>query len=243
MRAALWEAVQSGLVSQQGSTCTFLHDRIPQAAYSLIPDEHRAEVHLHIGRALLARMTAEQLADHLFDVANQLNRGAARLIDRDEKVQVATIDLRAGRKAYASAREYFSAGMALLDESDWGSQYALTFSLWLERAECEFLTGNFEQAEQIIVELLQRGASKVDHAAVYHLKVRLHELKGEYRQAVASASACLNVFGIDIPAHPTWEQVEAEYETVWRNLEGRPIETVIDLPLMTDPEMQAAMQV
>ena len=48
-------------------------------------------------------MTADQLAEHLFDVANQLNRGAGRLIDRDEKVQVATIDLRAGRKAKASA--------------------------------------------------------------------------------------------------------------------------------------------
>ncbi len=175
-------------------------------------------------------------------------RGAALLIDRDEKVQVAAIDLRAGRKAkasaaYASARTYFSAGMALSDERDWGSHYELTFSLWLERAECEFLSGNFEQAEQIIVELLQRAASKVDHAAVYHLKVRLHELKGEYRQAVASASACLNLFGIDIPAHPAWEQVQAEYETVWRNPEGRPIESLIDLPLMTDPEMQAAMQV
>ena len=116
---------------------------------------------------LLASMTADQLAEHLFDVANQLNRGAALLIDRDEKAQVATIDLRAGRKAkasaaYASARAYFSAGMALLDERDWGSQYELTFSLWLERAECELLSGNFEKAEQLIGELLQRGASNVD---------------------------------------------------------------------------------
>ena len=112
-------------------------------------------------------MTADQLAEHLFDVANQLNRGAGRLIDRDEKAQVATIDLRAGRKAkasaaYASARAYFSAGMALLDERDWGSRHELTFSLWLERAECEFLTGNFEKAEQLIVELLQRAASNVE---------------------------------------------------------------------------------
>ena len=129
-------------------------------------------------------MTADQLAEHLFDVANQLNRGAARLIDRDEKAQVATIDLRAGRKAkasaaYASACAYFAAGMALLDERDWDSQYELTFSLWLERAECEFLTGNFEKAEQLIAELLQRAASKVDQAAVYRLKVLLHTLKSE----------------------------------------------------------------
>jgi len=248
MHAALWEAVHAGLVFHEDSAYKFLHDRIQQAAYSLIPEEHRAEVHLGIGRALLASMTADQLTEHLFDVVNQFDRGAAGLIDRDEKAQVATIDLRAGRKAkasaaYASARAYFLAGMALLDERDWGSQYELTFSLWLERAESELLSGNFEKAEQLIVELLQRGASKVDQAAVYHLKVQFHVMKSENQQAVASALTCLRLFGIDLPAHPTLEQVQAEYETVWQTLNGRPIESLIDLPLMTDPELQAAMQV
>jgi predicted ATPase len=69
------------------------------------------------------------------------NRGATLLVDRDEKAQVAMIELRAGRKAkastaYASACVYLMAGMALLDESDWDGQYDLTFSLWLEHAEC-----------------------------------------------------------------------------------------------------------
>jgi predicted ATPase/GAF domain-containing protein len=247
MHAALWEAVRAGLVFHEESTCKFLHDRIQQAAYSLIPDEHRANIHLHIGRVLLASMSADQLAEHLFDVANQFNRGAVLLVDRNEKVDVATINLRAGRKAkasaaYASARTYFSAGMALLDEKDWGSQCELTFSLWLERAECEFLSGNFEQAEQLIEELLQRGASKIDQAAAYHLKVLLHIVKAEHPQAVDSALAGLRLLGIDIPAHPTWEQVQAEYETVSRNLDGRPIESLIDLPLMTDPDLQVAMR-
>src|SRR5205807_9338384 len=95
----------------------------------------------------------------------------------------------------------------------------------------------------LIVELLQRGASKVDQAAVYHLKVQFHVMKSENPQAVESALTCLRLFGIDLPAHPTLEQVQAEYETVWRTLNGRPIESLIDLPLMTDPELQAAMQV
>ena len=80
--AALWEAVRAGLVFRQENTYKFLHDRIQQAAYSLIPEERRAEVHLRIGRVLLASMTADQLAEHLFEVANQFNRGAALLIDR-----------------------------------------------------------------------------------------------------------------------------------------------------------------
>src|SRR5206468_6037467 len=113
-------------------------------------------------RMLLWSMTSDQLAEHLFDVANQLHRGAGRLIDRDEKAQAATIDLRAGREtkasaAYASARAYFSAGMTLLDERDWGSQHELTFSLWLERAEWEVLTGNVEKAGQLVGGRLRGG--------------------------------------------------------------------------------------
>jgi PAS domain S-box-containing protein len=248
IHAVLWEAVRAGLVLHLESTIRFLHDRIQQAAYTLIPEKHRTEVHLRIGRALLASMTANELAEHLFDVANQLNRGAALLADRDEKAQVATIDLHAGRKAkasaaFASARAYFAGGIALLDERDWGSRYELMFSLCLERAECEFVSGNFETAEQLIGELSQRAVSKVDQAAVYHLKVQFHLVKSEYQQAVASALTGLRLFGFDLPAHPAWEQVQAEYETVWQTLGGRPIESLIDLPLTTDPELQAALQV
>jgi hypothetical protein len=71
--------------------------------------------------------------------------------------------------------------MALLDEKDWDSQHELMFSLRLERAECEFLSGDFDKAEQLITELLQRGTSKVDEAAAYHLKVQLHIVKGHTR--------------------------------------------------------------
>jgi PAS domain S-box-containing protein len=247
IHASLLESVRTGLILRMEGSYAFLHDRIQEAAHALIPESERAVTHLRIGRALLASMTADSLADHLFDVANQLNRGAALLVDHDEKVQVAAFDLRAGRKAkasaaYASAREYFAAGMALLDEGDWIRQYELTFSLWLERAKCELLSADFEDAEQLIRELLRRGASKADQAAVYHLKVEFHGMKSEHQQAVATALTCLRLFGIDLPEHPTWEQVHAEYESIWQALNGRPIESLIDLPLITDPELQAAVQ-
>jgi predicted ATPase/signal transduction histidine kinase len=248
IHAALWEAVHAGLIFRENSVYKFLHDRIQQAAYTLITEEHRTEVHLHIGRALLASMTADELAEHLFDVANQFNRGAARLVDRDEKAQVATINLRAGKKAkastaYASACTYLSTGMALFGREGWMNGYALAFSLWLERAECEYLSGNHDEAEELISELLARAASKIDRAAAYRLKIDLHVMKSEHPKGVESALKCLRLFGIEMSAHPTREQVDAEYEKVWNNLGERSIESLIDLPLMTDPEMQAAMRV
>ena len=123
-----------------GFAHAFLHDRIQEAARALAPGERsRAVTHLGLaGRCCWPGTNADSLADHLLDVANQVNRGAALLIDHDEKVQVADLDLRRSRAkasaAYSSAREYFAAGMALLDEPDWSSRYGLTFSLWLEDA-------------------------------------------------------------------------------------------------------------
>src|SRR6202051_1523293 len=70
-------AVRERLLLRTHGSGKFLHDRIQQAAYSLIPATQRAAVHLRIGRVLLASLTADELTEHLFDVANQFNRGAA----------------------------------------------------------------------------------------------------------------------------------------------------------------------
>jgi PAS domain S-box-containing protein len=247
LHTALWDAARTGLIFRLEGSYAFLHDRVQEAAYALIPEGERAAAHLAIGRLLASRTVPEQLDEKIFEIVNQLNRGAALLTDRDENTRVATLDLRAGRKAkasaaYASACLYLAAGMALLNEGDWRSQYELMFSLWLERAECEFLSGNFDEAEGLISELLARGTSKVDQAAAYRLKVDLHVVKSENTQAVYSALECLRLFGIEIPAHPTREQVHAEYEKVWKSLDERSIESLINLPIMTDREMQAAMR-
>ena len=248
IKQSLTAAVRESLILFAGGSGKFLHDRIQQAAYSLIPEQQRSEVHLRIGRVLLSCLNADELAEHLFDVANQLNRGASLITDQEEKAQVAELNLRAGRKAkaaaaYTAASLYLAAGMAFQNASGWDARYRLSFDLWLERANCEFLSSNFEFAEQLIAELLQRGASNIDKAAVYRLKIDLHITRGSTAKAVDSAVECMRLFAIDMPAHPSREQVMLEYERVWANLNGRKIEDLIDLPLMADAEMQAALDV
>src|SRR5260370_7927780 len=128
--------------------------------------------------------------------------------------------------------------MALVNREDWERRYELMFSLWLLRAECEFLCGNFDDAASLIAELIERAASKTDKAAAYRLRIDLRIMKSAYHEAVGGALECLSLFGIEMQEHPTWEQVHDEYEKVWRNLGARSIESLIDLPPMAYPEIQ-----
>ena len=241
-------AVHENLILLATDHGKFLHDRIQQAAYALLPEARRAEVHLHIGRTLVAHMTADEIDRHLFDLATQFNRGAVLLSDPDEKARVAEINLRAGRKAkasaaYASACGYLTAGMALFDDQDWTSRYELLFGLWRDDAECELLRGNFDTAERLIATLLSNATSKLDQAAVQRLQVELHLIKVENTQAIESALACLREFGIDLPGQPTPEQVQGEYEQVWQTLGEQSIESLIDLPPVSDPKIRVTMEI
>jgi predicted ATPase len=248
METSLNEAVRAGLIFSEERRYRFLRDRIQQAAYSLVPEERRAEVHLRIGRTLLSGLKENQLSEHLFDVASQLNRGSKGLTQRNEKIRVASINLRAGRKAsaaaaYASARAYFTAGMELFEEEDWAAHYEPMFSLWLECARAHLLSGNFEECKQLTEKLLPRATSKADQGAVCQLKIQSHTLKSENDQAVATAIAYLRLLGIDLPVHPSGEILQAEPDGVLQSLAGRLPESLIDQQLIIDQDMQAAMQV
>jgi PAS domain S-box-containing protein len=244
----VWDAVHAGLIFYLEGKYAFLHDRVREAAYSLVPADQRAALHLWIGRRLLGAMSIEELTEHIFDVVNQFNRGAALISDPGEMERAAALNLRAGRKAkmssaYASACRYFSTGTDLLGPSAWATQYDLAFSLALERAESTFLSSQFDQAEVLITELLRRAVSIVDKAAVYRLKMDLHVVKSENPKAVDSALECLRLFGIDMAAHPNRDEVQAEQEKIWQNLGDRPIESLIDLQMSAAPEPHAAMRV
>jgi predicted ATPase len=248
MHATLREAVYAGLVEQQDGAYRFLHDRIQQAAYSLIPDRRRADIHLQIGRALLASMTEDQLAEHLFDVVSQFNRATALIASRDEREQLARLNLIAGRRAkastaYASALKYLASGASLLTGSAWRRRHDLIFSLELLRAECEFLTGELAAGEARLTMLSKRAAGAVEQAAVACLRMDLLTTLDQAGGALTVGLDYLRLQGVDWSPHPTDEEVRCEYERVWSRLGSRTIEELIDLPLMTDPAPLATLDV
>ncbi|WP_438030831.1 AAA family ATPase [Sorangium sp. So ce233] len=245
---ALEEAVREGLLLRWNDSYRFLHDRVQEAAHALIPAAQLAEVHLCIGRLLLKGRSAEEREEALFDIVGHLNRGAALIRSPAERGDLAALNLRAGRRARAaaaheSADTLFAAGMALLGEDRWATQYELAYHLSLERARSAYVTGSFEEAERLLEELMDRARTRSETAAVVELAVALSQTRGQCARAVEIGLSWLRACDMDLPLHATDTQVEEETKSVWQALRDRPIEDLSRLPPMTHPEIKVVMEV
>jgi PAS domain S-box-containing protein len=239
IHAALREAVQAGLVLMQDDTYAFMHDRVREAAYSQIPEASRAERHLRIGRSLLSGLQPAELDERIFEVVAQLNLGLNLVETTQERDRIAELNRRAGERAkasaaYAAALTYFAAGAELLREDRWTRRYDLAFALELGRAECEYLTAELEAADRRLTALWGRALKTADRAAVTRLRIALYTAMDRYDGAIDAALEFLRQVGVHWTPHPTEDEVKAEYEAMRRRLGDRPIESLIDLPLMTD---------
>ncbi len=244
----LWEAVRLEFIVRLKGSYKFVHDRIQEAAYSLIPEELRAEAHLRMGRLLAAHTPPERLEEAIFEIVNQLNRGALLISSRDEREQLAELNLMAGKRArastaYASALKYLIVGTALLASDSWARRHDLTFALELHRAECEFLTGELAAAAERLTMLSSRAANTVERATVACLRVDLYTTLDQSDRAVAVCLDYLRSMGVEWPPHPTEEEGRREYERIWSQLGSRAIEELIELPLMSDPVSLATLDV
>jgi PAS domain S-box-containing protein len=239
IHAQLAEAARTGLVFHSEGAYRFLHDRVQEAAYSLIPEHLRAEAHLRIGRLLAEHTPREKREESIFEIVNQLNRGAALITSQDEREQLAEFNLIAGKRAkassaYASALNYLVAGAALLPDDCWERRPELILALELHRAECEFLTGELATAESRLTMLSSRAANAIDQATVACLRVDLYTTLDRSDRAVDVCLAYLRHLGTDWSPHPPSEQARREYERTWSLLGSRAIEELVDLPLMSD---------
>src|SRR6266545_3639152 len=248
IHATLWEAVRAGLIVRLDGAYTFLHDRVQEAAYALIPHGERAVVHLRIGRLLAAHLPPEQREEALLEIVHQLNRGTALITSCEEREEVAALNLIAGTRAkastaYASALTYLATGEALLEEDAWERCYALRFALGLHRAECEYLTGALTAAEQRLALLACRAGTLVDHASVACLHVNLFTTLGRSDRAIEVCLAYLQRVGERWSPHPTTAEVRQEYDRMWQQVGSRAIEELVDLPSLHDPTTRATLDV
>ena len=262
----LWEAVHSGLVLPIGNdykfiqvddpvmpdnlsvTYKFLHDRVQQAAYSLIPEERKQVVHLQVGKLLLKNTPLSKREEKIFDITNQLNFGIDLIINQSDRDEIAQLNLIAGKKAkaasaYEPASSYLRVGIRILAENSWQQQYDLTLALYVEAAEAAYLSGEFEKMEQLAEVVLQRANSTLDKAKVYEVKIQA--CMGQYKilEALKIGLQVLELVGVKFPENPSKINILLSLLRTKSALFGKRISSLIDLPEISNPSKLAAIRI
>ncbi|NJK62252.1 MAG: AAA family ATPase [Synechococcaceae cyanobacterium SM2_3_1] len=210
----------------------FLHDRIQQAAYSLLPPQERAECHRQIGLQLLASLSESEREEQVFDLVSHLNAGVACLVHPQERLQAAELNLRAGQQAlaqtaYASALKYLRIGLDLLPDQGWQTHNSLAWDLHLHTLEAEYLNTHFQAAEAMVETLLQRSHTPLEQARVYEIRILSFIAQNRMQESLDIGFQALQMLGIELVEQPP---VLPE------------IATLVQLPRLEDPEKAAALK-
>lgn len=224
----------------------FSHDKVQQAAYSLLPKDELPTLHLAISRRLRAEINLEN--DNPFEVLFHAHRGASAMTDPAERIDVARFALAGGQKArgaaaYEAASGYFATGMMLLGENGWETQGQLMFSLAWGAAACAYLTGRFDEAERLFALLRTHAASPLDRASVRDLETVLYVTMGRFTDAVRVGCEGLRLLGEHSLDNPDRATVFAEERTkIDQMLNTRHAESMVGVVMLEDPNRRAILR-
>ncbi|MGB7708738.1 MAG: AAA family ATPase [Microcoleus sp.] len=264
----LWKALQEGFIlpisdiykfftqtdiisthqTAINATYNFLHDRVQQAAYSLIPEDQKPAVHLHIGQLLLDRTSPEQLDERIFALVSQFNLGIDRIVLQKQRDYLANLNLIAGRKArlsaaYPASAQYCEIGLQLLatdNSGEWKRQPILTLNLHIEGANSACLIGKFERVDACIEAVLQHRSDPLEQVKALEIKIQSLIARNQLSEAIHVAREILKQLDVELPEHPTQDMVAPALDAIGDRLT---IENVINSPRMSDPEKLAAMNI
>ncbi|MEG4585823.1 AAA family ATPase [Microcoleus sp. MOSTC5] len=225
----------------------FLHDRVQQAAYSLIPQDQKRSTHLKIGQLLLKNTPEADREERIFDIVNHLNVGVELITQEAEREQLARLNLVAGKKAkaataYSAAVEYLKVGRALLTENSWENQYELTLALSTKAAEAAYLSGDFEQMEKLASVVDNCAKTLLGKVKVYEVQIQAYIAQNKLLEAVNTTLQVLKLLGVEFPSKVNPSDIEQALGETASILNGKRIEDLIDLPQMSDPYKLAAIR-
>lgn len=226
----------------------FRHDRVQQAAYELIDDAQRKAVHLQIGKLFLAKISEVEREEKIFLLVDHLNKGRELIESKATKLELAKLNLQAGKKAkdataYTASRDYLILTQNEFPGDIWDEGYEMALDLHKELAEVEYLNGNFEQSQYLLDTSLQRAKSALDCTEFHFLRIIQYTLLGRYSEAIDTGRIALTALGIDLPTENLQAAFEAELADYRENLGERAIASLYDNPEMEIPEKRAALKI
>jgi predicted ATPase/CheY-like chemotaxis protein len=231
----------------------FVHDRVQQAAYSLIPLEKLPFERLNIGRELLSRLNAQQLAENLFEVVDHLNIGQSLITTIEEQFQAVKLNIAAADKArrataYQAMLQFHRAVARFLENATftqylWSQHHDLAMAFFQAWAESEFLEGNHAKSEECIQQAVIHAQTPTEKAGAINILIVQNTLLARYPEAIVAGRQALKALGIELPEDNYDSACLAEIALFRQTLGNRTVESLVDLPVMSHLEMRMAVKI
>lgn len=225
----------------------FSHERIQQAAYTLLTTSQRRQIHSSIGHSYLQSRT-NRSEDNIFDIVNQLNNSfEAPDTDFVDKQKLAELNLVAGRKAKMSAAfqssfKYFKTAIALHGQNVW-AQYDVSLDMHLEAAETAYLCGDQKQLNVLIERVLKHATGPLDQCRAYEIKLRALVAFDDLDSAILLGHEVLDLLGVHLsPKSGLLGNIVLIARLIWQTTRVGE-EQVASAKPMTDPASLAAMRI
>lgn len=248
IKSDLFDALKEGFLIPSGDNLRFSHDRIQQAVYSIIPEEDKNSLHLHIGKLLLENISEEEKEEKLFSITNQWNCGKSLITLEKEREQLAYLNLNAGIKAKQSsafkpALDYFNTGISLLKENPWQNQYKLTLDLYTCALEAAYLNGDFDAMDEKYKEVLKNAKDLLELIKPYEIRILAYKAENRLIDAINTGRELLAQLGEKFPKKPHLVHVMLNLIKIKLFLFRKDNEKLEKLPVMTNEHKIAAMRI
>lgn len=228
----------------------FLHDRVQQAAYALVPEVEKKAAHLQIGRLLLENTREDELEENIFAIVNQLNEGYKLIEEQSERDNLARLNLQAGKKAkvataYQVALQYLKIGLKLLSSNSWKYQYQFTLSIYRETLELLYLNQQFLEVHKVSKITIAKIQNNLDKVQIYELKIMSCYAQLQQDKAIEIAIQFLAELGVQIPidTNEIEKKIEKEQKALQISLRQKSIEDLVKLPNMFLADKLAAISI
>lgn len=215
----LWQALQQGLIIRDKQHnrvknnedtnifYTFLHDRVQQAAYSLVDANEKKEYHYKIGLFYYEKDKRNIETEKIFEIANNLNIAYELSIEKFNTKRYAEINLKAGIRAkdstsYTIALDYFKNTLQILGKDPWENHYKMNLKLYSELAEVSYLMGNFKLVDQYIKKVFSKSDDLFETIQVNIVKIRSLISQGKRMEGIDLSMNILRKLGMNIPQNP-----------------------------------------
>lgn len=223
----------------------FLHDRIQQAAYELLPIIERPTLHVKIGRKIYQGCDDKLLDENLFEIMAQINQGTS-LLSQAEQQLYAKLNHRAGIQAkrsgaYTIALDFLLASQTLLPKEIWKQDHRLGYDIYLSLLQTQYLCTLYSDASLTSKVILKNTPNLVEQVPIYITQILNFIGNNQMEDAAVKCASVVNSLGFDLVELPP--DTSEHFATNSLMASKKEITALENLPDMEDEYAKAALAV